>query len=103
MERPLTPSNAPKDDVILRPGRPDDAAACATICFEAFAGINDRHHFPRDFPVSEQTAGMMSFIFAQPFIDSVVAEQDGRIVGSNFLWCGSSVGGVGPITVDPSV
>jgi GNAT superfamily N-acetyltransferase len=31
-----------------------------------------------------------------------VAESDGRIVGSNFLWEGSSIAGVGPITVDPS-
>jgi hypothetical protein len=31
-----------------------------------------------------------------------VAESDGRILGSNFLWEGT-IGGVGPITVDPAV
>jgi hypothetical protein len=34
---------------------------------------------------------------------SVVAEIDGRVVGSNFLWETASIAGVGPITVDPSV
>jgi GNAT superfamily N-acetyltransferase len=34
---------------------------------------------------------------------SVVAESDGRIVGSNFLDERSTVAGVGPITVDPAV
>jgi predicted N-acetyltransferase YhbS len=30
-----------------------------------------------------------------------MAELDGRIVGSNFLWEENEVAGVGPITVDP--
>ncbi|HET6521127.1 MAG TPA: GNAT family N-acetyltransferase, partial [Geminicoccaceae bacterium] len=34
---------------------------------------------------------------------SVVAEADGRVVGSNFLWETAPVVGVGPITVDPAV
>ena len=34
---------------------------------------------------------------------SVVAEQDGRIVGSNFLDERGPIAGVGPITVDPTV
>jgi predicted N-acetyltransferase YhbS len=34
---------------------------------------------------------------------SVVAEADGRIVGSNFLHGGPAIFGVGPITIDPSV
>lgn len=32
-----------------------------------------------------------------------MAEIDGRIVGSNFLWETAAIAGVGPITVDPSV
>ena len=31
------------------------------------------------------------------------ASSSGRVVGSNFLWEGDAVAGVGPITVDPSV
>jgi len=31
----------------------------------------------------------------------VVAEVDGRVVGSNFLYEGDPIAGVGPISVDP--
>jgi hypothetical protein len=34
-------------------------------------------------------------------IYSVVAEADGRVVGSNFLWENGTIAGVGPITIDP--
>jgi hypothetical protein len=33
----------------------------------------------------------------------VVAEQDGRLVGSNFLTMGDQIGGIGPVTVSPAV
>jgi hypothetical protein len=32
-----------------------------------------------------------------------VAEQDGHILGSNFLDARSLIGGIGPITIDPAV
>ena len=41
-------------------------------------------------------------LLGHPRFYSVVAEQDGRIVGSNFLDERSSVHGIGPITVDPA-
>src|SRR4051794_37759312 len=91
------------DTVTLRPGKAQDAAACGAICFEAFGAINRAHGFPSDFASPEHVAGMMSFLFSMPQIDSVIAESGGRIVGSNFLWAGSVVGGVGPITVDPGL
>jgi GNAT superfamily N-acetyltransferase len=33
----------------------------------------------------------------------VVAEIDGRLVGSNFLWEDATIAGIGPITVDPQI
>jgi N-acetylglutamate synthase-like GNAT family acetyltransferase len=42
-------------------------------------------------------------MLAHPDFYSVVAELDGRIVGSNFLDERNPIAGVGPITVDPSV
>jgi hypothetical protein len=35
-------------DIILRPGRPDDANACGMIVFEAFKSIASEHNFPLD-------------------------------------------------------
>ena len=88
-------------NVELRPGRLDDAPALGRICYEAFKAIADEHNFPPDFPNAEIAAGMLSTMLPHPQFYSVVAELDGRVVGSNFLDERASVSGVGPITVDP--
>lgn len=88
--------------VILRPGRPEDAQVCGTICYEAFKSISEQHNFPPDFPAPEPAIGLVTMALSHPAAYSVVAEIDGRVVGSNFLWETSSIAGVGPITVDPS-
>ena len=89
-------------DLKLRRGVPADAAECGRICFEAFKSIAERHNFPPDFPSPDVASGLMALLIAHPHFYSIVAELDGRIVGSNFLDERSKVGGVGPITVDPS-
>jgi hypothetical protein len=45
----------------------------------------------------------MTMMLSRSDIYSVVAEEGGRITGSNFLWVSDAVAGVGPITVDPAV
>jgi GNAT superfamily N-acetyltransferase len=87
--------------VTLREVAPGDAEACARICFDAFGGFHDHHRFPRDFPVLEAAAGIMGMWIPHPSVWGVVAEIDGRIVGSNFLDERDPIRGVGPITVDP--
>jgi predicted N-acetyltransferase YhbS len=89
-------------NLTMRPGKPEDANACGVICYNAFKAIADEHHFPPDFPDTETTVGLMNFIFSGSGAYSVVAESDGQIVGSNFLWENGFIGGVGPITVDPT-
>jgi GNAT superfamily N-acetyltransferase len=86
----------------LRNGSSVDAAELGRICFDAFASIADAHNFPRDFPSPEIATGLMSMMLERPDIYSVVAEEEGRIVGSNFLGESDAVAGVGPITVDPN-
>lgn len=88
--------------IALRPGTPADAKACGHICYEAFKAIGTAHKFPPDFPSSEVASSVLSPLFAQPGFYAVVAESDGRIVGSNFLDERSPIAGVGPITVDPA-
>jgi Acetyltransferase (GNAT) family len=46
---------------------------------------------------------VMTAMLAHDDAHSVVAELDGRVVGSNFLHDTGSVGGIGPITVAPPV
>ena len=88
-------------NVILRPGTSEDAAACGTICFEAFNAIASEHNFPWDLPSAEVGIGLIRGLFSNPGIYSVVAEQDGKVVGSNFLDERNPIAGIGPITVDP--
>src|SRR5882724_8697460 len=64
--------------------------------------INDEHNFPWDFPSAEVATDLLTTMLSNPGVYSVVAEQDGNVVGSNFLDERSPIAGVGPITVDPT-
>jgi predicted N-acetyltransferase YhbS len=88
------------DDVILRGGTPEDAEALGKIVYEAFFKISSDHNFPPDFPDPETAIGLTEMMLTRPDVYSVVAE-NGKVVGSNFLWEADEVDGVGPITVDP--
>lgn len=90
-------------DVVLRPGTLDDAETCGRICYEAFKTISEQHNFPADFPSPEPAVGLLSMLLSRNDVYSVVAEIDGKTVGSNFMWEQKQIAGIGPITVDPNV
>ena len=87
----------------LRVGTPEDAKECGDICYRAFRVIAEKHNFPPDFSSSQVVTTFLSESLAHPDIYGVVAELDGRIVGSNFVDERSIIAGIGPITVDPDV
>jgi predicted N-acetyltransferase YhbS len=87
----------------IREATPDDANECGRICHDAFAAIAEYHRFPPDFPTVDIAIGAVSGLIAHPGFFGVVAEDDGQILGSNFLDERSMIRGVGPITVDPDV
>lgn len=84
----------------LRPPTPADTEPCGRIIYEAFRGIATQHNFPIDFPSVEIATQLARDLIARPDVFGVVAEQDGRIAGSNFLTTADPIQGVGPITVD---
>jgi len=88
-------------EVVVRTATAEDGPTCGQICYEAFSAISTAHGFPRDFPSSEVTTGLLSMMFSSPGFYCVVAESGGRIVGSNVLDERSLIRGVGPITIDP--
>jgi len=47
--------------------------------------------------------GFLTMLLSRPDIYSIVAEAGGKIIGSNFLWEGDTIAGIGPITVDPKI
>ena len=89
--------------VLIRRATTDDAAICGQICFDAFSTINQKHGFPCDFPEPAMAIGLMTMMFSAPPFYCVVAEVDGRVVGSNCLDERSIIHGIGPITIDPNV
>ncbi len=86
----------------LRGGRAQDAGELGRICYEAFKTISEEHNFPPDLPSPGVAAGLISMVLSRTDIYSVVAEESGRVIGSNFLWESDAIAGVGPITVDPT-
>lgn len=87
--------------VDLRAGTPADALDCGRIIYDAFAAIASAHGFPADFPSVESARGLASWLLGHSRVYSVIAEQGGQIVGSNFLHEHGRISGVGPITIDP--
>lgn len=90
-------------EINLRNGGPSDAEACGSICYEAFKHVAEQHRFPFDFPNPAVSIEFLSALFSRQDVFSVVAEVDGHIAGSNFLWKDADIAGVGPITVNPAV
>jgi GNAT superfamily N-acetyltransferase len=86
-----------------RRATPEDAALCGQICYDAFAAISAQHNFPCDLPSAEVATGFMTMLFRLPGFYCVVAEIEGRLVGSNVLDERSIIAGIGPITIDPTV
>lgn len=95
----------PRDSsaVVVRIATPADAEACGQICYDAFTAISTAHGFPPDLPSAEVTSGLLSWMFSASDFYCVVAEIDGRIVGSNCLDERATIRGIGPITIDPGM
>jgi len=87
--------------VVIRRAKPEDAAGCGQICYQAFYKINTDHNFPPDLPEPARGVGLLSQLFSNPGFYCVVAEVDGRLAGSNCLDERGAIAGLGPITVDP--
>src|SRR5262249_33227885 len=76
---------------------------CGRICYEAFRSLAVHHNFPPDLPEPAVGIRILSTMFLHPRFFCVVAEHNGKIIGSNCLDERNPISGVGPITVAPSV
>jgi predicted N-acetyltransferase YhbS len=95
-------SQKTQPDIVVRSATPEDTPIAGQISFAAFAAISAAHNFPCDFPSPQVATGVLSMMFSDPGFYCVVAEHDGRIVGSNCLDERSIIRGLGPITIDPA-
>lgn len=87
----------------LIPARPEHLADLARICHLAFNTLHERHRIFPDVPTEEVGRLIIGGVLHRPDYAGIVAVEEGRIIGSNFLQLADEVCGVGPITVDPSV
>jgi predicted N-acetyltransferase YhbS len=88
--------------IALRPIEPADVPEAGRICHDAFKAIAGQHNFPPDFREPEVAIDLLSQLTVEHGFYGVVAERDGRVVGSNFVDERSPIVGLGPITVDPA-
>ena len=89
-------------DVTVREAVDADWVEAGRICYEAFATVSDQHGFPHDFPTVEAASGPIRWLINHPQVYGVVAEGDGRILGSSFLDERSTIFAIGPVSVDPT-
>jgi predicted N-acetyltransferase YhbS len=87
-------------NISIRPATLEDASECGRICHEAFRAIGDAHSFPNYWSPTEATA-MCERLIKHPNWYAVVAEREGKIIGSNFMDERSMIYGIGPTSVDP--
>jgi predicted N-acetyltransferase YhbS len=88
-------------EVHVRAAEANDGKACGRICYRAFATVAERHGFPPDFASVGDATDVVSALIAHQNFFSAVAEEEGTVIGSNFMDVRSSIFSVGPVTVDP--
>src|SRR5688500_14371619 len=86
----------------LIPATPEHLDALSRICHFAFNTLHQRHNVLPDVPTEDVGRLIIGAVLQRPDYAGVVAVDDGRILGSNFLLLADEVAGVGPITVDPT-
>lgn len=89
--------------MLIREARSTDVAEAGRVIFAAFKGIAERHNFPTDFPTLEAAVHSARFNIAHEYCYGVVAEADGRLLGSAYAHERDPIVGIGPVSVDPDV
>src|SRR5258708_883696 len=89
-------------NVTIRTAKPEGAPVAGKICYDAFLQITSDHAFPPYLPSPDAFIGLFTGLFALPGVYTVIAEADGKIIGSNAMDERSPIAGIGPITVDPT-
>ena len=87
----------------IRDASEADSQMCGRVMYDAFRDLAQRHNFPPDFPSAEAATDIVSMLIGAPGFYGVVAEEAGKVVGSNFMDERSPIFGIGPISVSPVV
>jgi predicted N-acetyltransferase YhbS len=90
--------------LMIRPIEQNDADICSKIGYEAHKTISSAHGYPSEQPSEEFGIGLIRRLLGNPNSWGVLAERQGKILGSIFLhkFPPSPVAVIGPFTVHPS-
>ena len=88
----------------IRPITQEDSEICGKIGFEAHKAISSAHGYPSEQPSVDFAVGLIRMLLDMPTSWGVLAEGDGKVLGSIFLhvFPPSPVAAIGPLTVHPS-
>ncbi|AGB23378.1 sortase-like acyltransferase [Mycobacterium sp. JS623] len=86
----------------IREATAHDAQTLGRIFFDSFESLATRHGFPIEPGTPEFTEFQMTSMLSTDGIHGLVAESDGKILGSGFQDERGMIVGVGPISVDPA-
>ncbi|MBB6147351.1 GNAT superfamily N-acetyltransferase [Silvibacterium bohemicum] len=85
----------------IRRGSAHDVDICSSIFHQAFSMVNSQHGFPSEVPTLEDGKHLLHLLFLDQNFQFLVAEMDGRVIGSVFLDERTEIIGIGPISVGP--
>lgn len=90
--------------LLIRPIEQTDAESCGKVGYEAHKTISSAHGYPSEQPSEEFGIGLIRRLLGNPNSWGVLAERQGKILGSIFLhkFPPSPVAVIGPLTVHPS-
>jgi len=90
--------------LIIRSIEQSDAESCGKIGYQAHKTISSAHGYPCEQPSEEFGIGLIRSLLGNPNSWGVLAEQQGKVLGSIFLheFPPSPVAVIGPLTVHPS-
>jgi ribosomal protein S18 acetylase RimI-like enzyme len=99
-----THSNSESAAITVRRIEREDVDACALVAYRAHEAVAAAHTFPQEHPTIEFSIGLIGSKLNDPHAWGILAEQDGRVLGSVFLnaFPSTPVAVIGPLTVDPA-
>jgi GNAT superfamily N-acetyltransferase len=88
----------------IRAIRAEDVEGCGRVAYEAHRTVAAAHNYPPEHPSVEFSIGLIGNKLKDTNAWGILAEGDGRILGSVFLnvFPSTPVAVIGPLTVDPA-
>ncbi|MFI6096384.1 thioester reductase domain-containing protein [Lentzea sp. NPDC051213] len=88
--------------LVVRPARLADLEPLARICFSSFNELNQSLNLPPEWETLDQAREVIRERLTSPACVTLVAvDDDGAVLGSNFVLPGDEVATWGPLSVDP--